>query len=122
MAMIDDYRKGWALRYIREAIDELKTYRKTSRPLDLVVDAARKAQAAIYYSLGDPASIESMVNEISNKTNSVENPVLRCLVDIERALQQMENLPVSASEEALRKTDEIIWIASKIVGLLTSQD
>ncbi len=122
MVMIDDYRKGWALRYIREARYELETSQKTSHPLTLIVDAARKAQAAIYFGLGDPSSIEGVVNEISDGAKTVENPVLRCLVEIERSLQRMESLPVSAGEEALREADEIVHIASEIVAMLIPED
>ena len=122
MVMLDDYRKGWAQRYIREARDELRTSQKTSYSLSLIVDAARKAQAAIYFSLGDPASVERVVNEVSDGAKTAESPVLRCLVDIERALQKMESLPVSASEEAFREADEIIRIASGLVDFVTSED
>jgi len=122
MSVIDDYRKGWALRYIREAKDELKISQKASRPLDLIVDAARKAQAAIYYSLGDPACIENVVNEICEEANFITNPVLRCLVEIEKTLEQLERLPTSASEEARKEAYEIMLVASKIVDLLTCED
>ena len=120
--MLDDYRKGWAVRYVREARDELRTYQRASQSLSLIVDAARKAQAAMYFSLGDPSSIENVVNEVSDGAGMVKSPVLRCLVEIERALQRMESLPVSASEEALEEADEIISIASGIVDLVTSED
>lgn len=122
MVMLDDYRKGWALRYVREARDELRTSQRASQSLSLIVDAARKAQAAMYFSLGDPSSIENVVNEVSDGAGMVKSPVLRCLVEIERALQRMERLPVSASEEALEEADEIISIASGIVDLVTSED
>jgi len=122
MSIIDDYRKGWALRYIREAKDELEISQKASKPLNLIVDAARKAQAAIYYSLGDPSCIENVVNEIYEEANLITNPVLRCLVEIERNLQKLERLPTSASEEARKEAYEITWVASEIVDLLTCED
>ncbi len=120
--MLDDYRRGWAQRYIREAKDELKTSVRSPRPLGLIVDAARKAQAAIYYSLGDPSFIETIVNEFCDGTRTVESPVLKCLVEIERTLQRMESLPESAGEEALKEADEIIKIATSMVELLASED
>jgi hypothetical protein len=122
MVMLDDYRRGWARRYIREAKGELEASRKTSHPIGLIVDAARKAQASVYFSLGDPSSIESLVNEVSDGTKNMENPVLRCLVEIERTLQEMEGLTVLYSEEALNEAYEIIRIASELVDLLTSED
>ncbi|MEM2914146.1 MAG: hypothetical protein QXH91_01910 [Candidatus Bathyarchaeia archaeon] len=119
--LADDYHKGWALRYIREAKDELKISMKTSRPMDFIVDAARKAQASIYYVLGDPSSIGSLVNELSDKTNFVKNPVLQCLVSIEQTILLIENMPVSARNEALEKAEKIVWIATEIINEL-SQD
>ena len=48
--MIDGYRKGWALRYLREAKAELSAAQKmpTIAP-NLILEAMRKAQVAIYY-------------------------------------------------------------------------
>ena len=120
--MIDDYRKGWALRYIREAKDELEASHKTSQPLGLIVDAARKAQAAIYFSLGDPPTIESIVSEVPNDLKVIETPTLRCLVEIERSLRRMESLLPSAYEEALKEANEIVRVASEIVDLMACGD
>lgn len=120
--LIDDFRKGWALRYIREAEDEMKASRKAAKPLYLILDAARKAQAAVYYSLGDPLYIEGLVQEVYEDGRNVENPILRCLVEIEDTLQRMESLPDSADEEAFNDAAEIIKIASGIVKLLAVED
>lgn len=120
--LIDDFRKGWALRYIREAEDEMKASRNAAKPLYLILDAARKAQAAVYYSLGDPMYIEGLVQEAYEGRKNVENPILRCLVDIEDTLQKMETLPESADEEAFNDAAEIIKIASGIVKLLAIED
>ncbi len=122
MVIIDGYRKSWARRYIREAKDELRASQNVQGSLDVILDAARKAQAAIYYSLGEPSSIESMVHEVTGKTSLVENPVLRCLVEIERTLQRIESSQVSSNAEALAEADEIVQIASKIVDLLIAGD
>jgi hypothetical protein len=120
--MIDDFRKGWALRYMREAEDELRASQKTPQPFSLILDAARKAQAAVYYSLGDPFYIESLVHEVFNDGKNVKNPVLRCLIDIENMLQRMESLPESSGEEAFKDADEIVKIAAGIVSLMASED
>ncbi|MCS7120554.1 MAG: hypothetical protein RMJ07_04060 [Nitrososphaerota archaeon] len=120
--MVDDYRKGWALRYLREAKDEIRASTKNLASLDLIIDAARKAQAAIYFVLGDPISIQSIVNQALLDGKPVENPVLRCLVGIERAVQRMESLHPSRHREALKDAEEIVNIASDIVDLITSED
>ena len=122
MAMMDDYRKGWALRYIREAEDELNASQKIAHPYSLILDAARKAQVAMYFSLGDATFIEDLVNQAFNNAEDMESPVLRCLVEIERTLQQLEKMPESASDDAFREADEIVRLAAGIVNMLTSED
>ncbi|MBS7615170.1 hypothetical protein KEJ18_05510 [Candidatus Bathyarchaeota archaeon] len=120
--MIDDFRKGWALRYIREAEDEMKAAQRAAKPFYLILDAARKAQAAVYFSLGDPLYIEGLVQEACEDGKNVENPILRCLVNIEDTLKRMESLSDSADEEAFNDAAEIIKIASGIVKLLAIED
>jgi len=60
--MMDYYRRGWALRYLREAKAELEAARKIPYMApSLVLEAIRKARSAIYYSLGEPAFIEILL-------------------------------------------------------------
>ncbi|MBS7634304.1 hypothetical protein KEJ34_02235 [Candidatus Bathyarchaeota archaeon] len=125
--LMDDYRKGWALRYLREAVDEVKIAKKDSKAFNLIFDAVRKAQAAIYYSLGEPAFIDSIVQEALEKSLPAENPVLRCLIEIEKTikrLEQIEDEPQDShmSDLAIKESDRVVSIASKIVGLLISED
>ncbi|MEM2341587.1 MAG: hypothetical protein QXX94_02640 [Candidatus Bathyarchaeia archaeon] len=122
--LMDEYRKGWALRYLREAMDEVKIAKKDSRALDLAFDALRKAQAAIYYSLGEPSFIERIVEEALEETFPIENPVLRFLVEIERAIKQLENMAEEKGKSPviMEETDKIISVASKIVNLLTPEN
>ena len=88
--MVDEYRKGWALRYLREAKAELIAAQKTPYMApSLILEAVRKAQVAIYYSLGDPAFVETIVRQTIGKKKVVEDPVLRCLVEIERTVQRV---------------------------------
>ncbi len=119
---MDDFRKGWALRYIREAEDELKASNKVAHPLELLLDAARKAQAAVYYSLGDPFYIEGLVQEAFIKGKNIRNPILRCLVNMEQILQKMESLSESSNKEAYDSANEVIEIATRIVKILAIQD
>ena len=66
--MMDEYRKGWALRYLREAKAELEAARKIPYMAPgLVLEAIRKARNAIYYSFGEPAFIEILLREEVNK-------------------------------------------------------
>jgi len=117
---MNDYRRGWALRYMREAKAELVAAQKTPYMAPgLILEAMRKAQAAIYYSLGDPPSIEAIVRQILFKKELVKDPVLRCLVEIERTVQEVAQVPDSDLERAIKQADEIVQIASDIVKLFT---
>jgi len=122
MALINSYQKGWALRYIREAKAELSAAQKTPYMAPgLILEAMRKAQAAIYYSLGDPPSIEAIVREAVFKRRLVKEPVLQTLVDIERTVQEVAQIPESDMEEAMRQADDIVKVASDIVQLFTGE-
>ncbi|UCF59492.1 MAG: hypothetical protein JSV15_03545 [Candidatus Bathyarchaeota archaeon] len=120
--MVDEYRKGWALRYLREAKAELTAAQKTPYMApSLILEAVRKAQVAIYYSLGDPAFVETIVRQTIGKKKVVEDPVLRCLVEIERAVQRVVQSPEPNHEKAVERADGLIQIASDIVELLTGE-
>ncbi len=122
MPLIDGYRKGWAIRYLREARAELVAAQKTPyMASSLILEAMRKAQAAIYYSLGDPASLEAIVRQTIIKEQSVEDPVLRCLVEIERTVQEVAQAPDSDKEGVFRQAGDLIEIASDIVKLFTGE-
>lgn len=122
MPLINNYQKGWALRYMREAKAELTAAQKTPYMAPgLILEAMRKAQAAIYYSLGDPPSIEAIVRQTVFKKQLVKDPVLRCLVEIELTVQEVAQVPESDLEKAIKQADEIIQIAGDIVKLFTGE-
>jgi len=117
------YRKGWALRYLREAKAELLAARKTpSIAQSLILEAMRKAQAAIYYSLGDPAFIESIVYQaFHNPPQPKDEPMLKCLIEIERAIQKLSQSPDTELSETIKHVDDIVQIAADIVELFTEE-
>jgi len=122
LSMMNNYRKGWALRYIREAKAELTAAQKTPYlALGLVLEAIRKAQAAIYYSFGEPAFIEVIVHQTLQRKQLIEDPILRFLVEIERTVQQIAQTPKSESEKVIEQVDELIQLASEIVELFTGE-
>ncbi len=123
MPLINNYQKGWALRYLREAKAELSAAQKTPYMAPgLVLEAIRKAQAAIYFSLGDPPSIEAIVREAILKRKLVKEPVLATLVEIERTVQEVAQIPESEMEKAMKQADDIIKVAADIVQLLTGDE
>lgn len=122
MSLINGYQKGWALRYLREAKAELSAAQKTPyMASSLIMEAIRKAQAAVYYSLGDPTYAETIVRQATLTRRFVQDPVLRCLVEIERTVQQLMQITESDREEALKQADGIVQTASEIVKLFTGE-
>jgi len=123
MTTIGSYRKGWALRYLREAKAELLAAQKTpSIAHSLILEAMKKAQAAIYYSLGDPAFVESIVYQaFYNQQQSTDEPVLKCLIEIERTIQNLSQTPDSNIPKTIEQVGDIVQIASDIVELFTGE-
>jgi len=122
--MMDEYRKGWALRYLREAKAELAAARKMPYMApSLVMEAIRKARNAIYYSLGEPAFVEIVVREAAEKTKTqaIDDPVLKCLVEIEEMVQQLAQLEEVDGERAMKQADNLVQLASDIVETLTEE-
>jgi hypothetical protein len=120
--MMNNYRKGWALRYLREAKAELIAAQKTPYMMpSLILEALRKAQAAIYYSLGEPMYITSIVQETLYTKKFVEDPVLKFLVEIERTVQQIAERPRSNSGKAMEQVNDLVQLASEIVELFTGE-
>lgn len=122
MAVIDDYRRGWALRYLREATAELTAARMSRGAApNLIFNAMRKAQSAVYHSMGNPASIAGIVQQKIAERNFIQDPILRCLVEIERSIQWIASLPASSSERIIIEAENIVHVASEIVKLFTGE-
>jgi hypothetical protein len=120
--MMDIYRKGWALRYLREAKAELEAARKIPYMApSLLLEAIRKARSAIYYSLGEPAFIEILLRDEVGKTHASNDSILRFLVEIEGAVQQLTQLEEVNGEAVLQQADTLVQIASDIVETLTDE-
>ena len=120
--MMDEYRKGWALRYLREAKAELEAARKMPYMApSLLLEAIRKARNAIYYSLGEPAFIEILIRDEVGKTNPTNDSVLRFLVEIEEIVQQLTQLEEVNGEVMMKQADTLVQIASDIVETLTEE-
>lgn len=120
--MMDQYRRGWALRYLREAKAELDAARKMPYMApSLVLEAIRKARNAVYYSLGEPAFVESVLREATEKTQTIGDPILRCLAGIEETVHQLAQLEEVNGEKVMKKADNLIQLASDIVEILTEE-
>ncbi|MDH7477547.1 MAG: hypothetical protein QHH17_04095 [Candidatus Bathyarchaeota archaeon] len=122
MQMMDEYRRGWAHRYLREAKAELEAARKLPYMAPtLVIEAIRKARNAIYYSLGEPAFVEIVIREAAEKMQTINDPVLRFLVQIEEMVQQLAQMEEVNGEMTMKKANNLVQLASDIVETLTGE-
>jgi hypothetical protein len=122
MSLMNNYRKGWALRYLREAKAELAAAQNIPyMGSSMILEAMKKAQVAVYYSLGDPKSVEGVVYQTILKKNAQDEPVLRCLVEIERMVQQIAMASELDREKTLEHACEVVQIASDIVKLFVGR-
>jgi len=119
---MDGYRKGWALRYLREAKAELEAARKIPYMAPgLVLEAIRKARNAIYYSLGEPAFIEILIREEVIKNPNTTDSLLRFLIEVESILQQISQLEEVNGDAMMKQADSIVDIATDIVETMTQE-
>jgi hypothetical protein len=122
--MMDAYRKGWALRYLREAKSELEAAKRIPYMApSLIIEAIRKARNAIYYSLGEPAFVEIAIREAYEKTQeqTITDPILRFLLEIEGMVQQLSQLEEIDEKKMMEQADNLVQIASDIVEALTGE-
>ena len=120
--MMDEYRRGWAHRYLREAKAELEAARKMPYMApSLMLEAIRKARNAIYYSLGEPAFIEILIREEVTKNPATNDSVLRFLMEIETIVQQISQLEEVNDAAMMKQANSIVDIATDIVETLTQE-
>jgi hypothetical protein len=120
--MMDEYRRGWAFRYLREAKAELEAARKIPYMApSLMLEAIRKARNAIYYSLGEPAFIEILVREEAVKGKVESDSILRFLVEIEEMVQQLAQTEEVNGELMMQQADTLVQIASEFVETMTEE-
>jgi len=120
--MMDDYRQGWALRYLREAKAELEAAHKIPYMApSLVIESIRKARNAIYYSLGEPAFIEILIREELGKARPTNDVILRFLIEIEDTIQQLGQLEEVNTEVIMKQAGTLVQIASDFVETLTEE-
>ena len=122
MQMMDEYRRGWAHRYLREAKAELEAARKLPYMAPtLILEAVRKARNAIYYSLGEPAFVEIAIREAAENPQSISDPLLKFLVQIEEMMQQLAQMGEVNGEMTMKRADNLVQLASDIVETLTGE-
>jgi len=120
--MMDQYRKGWAFRYLREAKAELEAAQKMPYMApSLVLEAIRKARNAIYYSLGEPAFIEILLREEVAKNPQTNDSVLKFLMELEGTVQALSQVEEVNSDAMMKQADTLVNVATDIVETLTQE-
>ncbi|UCH01421.1 MAG: hypothetical protein JSV20_05960 [Candidatus Bathyarchaeota archaeon] len=125
--LINEYRKSWALFFIREAKIDLLRAKENSIPnvrQSLAHASMKKAQTAIYYSLGDPEYLTWVVREALYDHKKKQDQVMLLLTQIERFLHQNhKNIKMNKSPMLLiREAEELVNLASKIVELMVEAE
>jgi hypothetical protein len=120
--MMDEYRRGWAHRYLREAKAELEAAQKIPYMApSLMLEAIRKARNAIYYSLGEPAFIEVLVREELGKQKPASDIILRFLVEMEQTVQQLAQLEEINDDAMMKQANTIVQVASEFVETFSGE-
>ena len=119
--LIDEYRRSWAQRYIREAKADLEeAERNPSVANDLKLEAMKKAQASVYFSLGSPEDIRKIIEYCISHKVQPKDPVLKYLLGFESDIQLTTDLLSLNGED--QEVSAMVRIASDIVALYTSED
>jgi len=123
--IVDRYRINWARRYIREADADLSI--AESDPLNAVsksfaLRAMRKSQIAVYYSLGVPERLASLVNQSIDNGTEVDDTAMHILVQMERLIQKDNRQAERLNKKVLiEEARFLLEIASKIVDLVIDE-
>ena len=77
--LVDEYRKSWVLRYLREARADLEVAEENPyiEP-DPVIEALKKTQLALQHLLGEPPIINGIVQAAVLGEEETKDPALQC--------------------------------------------
>ena len=123
--LIDEYRRNWAIRYLREAESDLSTAERT--PIDAIsvsfaIMAMRKAQTSAYYSIGDPSYLTQMVNEAIEVRNTTQGSSMKLLTDMELFIRLCaEKREALDKENAIHKARVLLSVVSRLISLMTNE-
>ena len=124
--LVDEYRRNWAVRFLREANSDLSTAERTPIPvvsISFSVMAMRKAQTSVYYSLGDPSYIAKLVNRNIRGNKTVEDAMMRFLTNLELSIRNCTNKGEKLEKNtAINNARTLIELASRMVALMTGLD
>ncbi|MDR2204003.1 MAG: hypothetical protein LBE76_06905 [Nitrososphaerota archaeon] len=120
--MMDQYRRGWAFRYLREAKAEMEAAQKMPYMApSLALEAMRKARNAIYYSLGEPAFIETLLRDEIAKNPQTNDSVLKFLIELEGTVEALSHVEEVNSDVMLKQVSILVNVATDFVETLTQE-
>jgi hypothetical protein len=120
--MMDQYRTGWAFRYLREAKAELEAAQKMPYMApNLILEAIRKARNAIYYSLGEPAFIEILLRDELVKNPQTNDSILKFLIELESTVEALSHAEEINSDVMMKQADTLVNVATEFVETLTQE-
>jgi len=121
--LVDEYSVAWALRYLREAKADLVEAEKASTSsisVTLSVLSMRKSQAAVYFCLGDPAYLDTIVRFKLEMEEKTSDALMNCLMQIERTIERSaEHIDIYERAKALTEAKHINEVAQELVELIT---
>jgi hypothetical protein len=87
----------------------------------LMLEAIRKARNAIYYSLGEPAFIETLIRDEMGKPKTEKDVILKFLIEIEETVQQLSQIEEVNSDALMKQATSLVQVASEFVETLTEE-
>jgi len=121
--LVDEYRKSWVLRYLREARADLEVAEETPyvEP-DPLVEALKKTQLALQYLLGEPLIINRIVQATALSEEEIKDPALQLLVEVKEALNRALNVREKARESMIEYAEGILNLVSEAAALFLKRE
>ena len=114
--LMDDYRRGWARRCLREARTDLAEARERRSP-ELAILSMKRSLTAIYYSLGEPDTVWAAVRQHAD--SSEKDSILELLIDLERLIEERSHqVGFIGLDKLLGEADMMFRMASEVVSLI----
>ena len=124
--LVDEYRKNWAIRYMREAESDLSSAEITTIPslsVNFAVLSMRKMQLAIYYGLGDPSYVAFLVRNALREGGRYGDSFLRFLAHLEWLIQiRSVKTGDSEKEDALTEAKHLMKMALTFVKGIVGEE
>ena len=121
--LVDEYRKSWVLRYLREARADLEVAEETPyvEP-DPLVEALKKTQLALQYLLGEPLIINRIVQATALSEEEIKDPALQLLVEVKEALNRALNVREKTRESMIEYAEGILNLVSEVAALFLKRE